>query len=207
MRHILLLLILAIMACNDSKKNILIIGDSISIGYTPYVKESLSKQAIVFHNYGNARFTGIGIDSIKSWLGETNWDVIHFNFGLHDLCYRSTATNRDKINGQITTPIEEYDKNLRKIVNILKQTNAKLIFASTTMVPPNEPGRYSEDVERYNIIARKIMNENGIKINELYQPSIEIHGKYGNGNTDVHYQKEGYKKLSEFVTNSIREVL
>lgn len=187
------------------KKNVLIIGDSISIGYTPFVKEALAKKANVVHNYGNARFTGIGIDSLDSWLGNTDWDVIHFNFGLHDLCYRTTPTNRDKVNGKLTTTLEDYESNLRKIVERLKKTDAKLIFATTTVVPEKEPGRFAEDVDKYNAVAVKVMKENSIQINDLHEYSKEIHAKFGNGETDVHYQKEGYRRLSKPVVKVIKK--
>ncbi|WP_299234684.1 SGNH/GDSL hydrolase family protein [uncultured Bacteroides sp.] len=199
-----LLVCFSLFSFTESKKKVLIIGDSISIGYTPYVKEGLNDVADVFHNRGNARYTGIGVDSLKSWLGDTDWDVIHFNFGLHDLCYRSTPSNRDKKNGKLTTSLEDYEQNLREIVKILKKTDAKLIFATTTMVPNKEPGRYSEDVEKYNSVARKVMESNNIPINELYDISIGIHERNGNGDNDVHYNKEGYKELSVPVINAIK---
>lgn len=157
------------------------------------------------HNYGNARFTGIGIDSLDSWLGNTDWDVIHFNFGLHDLCYRTTPTNRDKVNGKLTTTLEDYESNLRKIVERLKKTDAKLIFATTTVVPEKEPGRFAEDVDKYNAVAVKVMKENSIQINDLHEYSKEIHAKFGNGETDVHYQKEGYRRLSKPVVKVIKK--
>ena len=68
-----------------TKKKVLIIGDSISIGYTPFVKNKLSDVADVFHNRGNAQDTGKGKKMLSSWLGETKWDVIVFYFGLWDL--------------------------------------------------------------------------------------------------------------------------
>lgn len=193
-------------SCNQ-KKDVLIIGDSISIGYTPFVKEDLASKANVVHNYGNARYTGNGVDSLTNWIGTTNWDVIHFNFGLHDLCYRSATKNRDKIHGKLTTTLEQYEVNLQRIVDILKQTNAKLIFATTTFVPNNEPGRFAEDVDKYNTVAIKVMKKNNIQINDLYYISIKVHKEYGNGNSDVHYSKKGYKLLSEPVIKVIDENL
>ena len=80
--------------------NVLIIGDSISIGYTPKVRKLLEGVANVHAPKVNSRDTRTGLKHLKDWLGTTRWDVIHFNWGLHDLCYRhpdSTATgHRDK---------------------------------------------------------------------------------------------------------------
>lgn len=206
MRKLLLIFIctLAFISCNSEKKNVLIIGDSISIGYTPFVREALQEQANVVHNYRNARYTGYGLDSIHNWIGNTKWDVIHFNFGLHDLCYRSEVALRDKVNGKLSTTLEEYGENLREIVEILQKTKAKLIFATTTMVPENEPGRFVEDVEKYNSVAREIMEDYDVEINDLYSLSLEVHPKYGKGDDDVHYHKEGYKMFAAQVADVIR---
>ena len=69
-----------------SLPRILIIGDSISIGYTPFVKELFQGRAEVVHNPGNAQHTGTGLENIDLWLGDGHWDVIHFNWSLWDLC-------------------------------------------------------------------------------------------------------------------------
>ena len=73
---------------SEKKPKILIIGDSISIGYTPFVKENLIEKAIVKHNPGNAQHSGTGLKKVKEWIGDEDWDIIQFNWGLWDLCYR-----------------------------------------------------------------------------------------------------------------------
>ncbi|MEX5491452.1 hypothetical protein ABFV43_21925, partial [Pseudomonas fulva] len=82
----------------------------------------------------------IGLEKIDKWLAaEKKWDVIHFNWGLWDLCYRNPTSknqgNRDKVNGKILSTPEEYEKDLEKLVARLKTTGAKLIWANTTVVP------------------------------------------------------------------------
>src|SRR6476659_1934499 len=121
----------------EQKPKVLIIGDSISIGYTPFVKKNLADQAIVIHNRGNAKYTQNGLDSLDAWLGDEHFDVIQFNWGLWDLCYRNPKENldpkyRDKIKGEVSTTKEEYQANLEAIVTRLEKTHAKLIFVTTT---------------------------------------------------------------------------
>lgn len=200
-----LICVFVLIGCQKEKKNVLIIGDSISIGYTPFVRDALQEEANVIHNYRNARYTGYGLDSIYNWIGDTKWDVIHFNFGLHDMCYRSDVAFRDKVNGKLSTTLEEYGNNLREIAEILQKTNAKLIFATTTMVPENEPGRFAEDVEKYNQVACEVMEDYGIEINDLYTLSLDVQPKYGKGNDDVHYLKEGYKIFADQVSDIIKK--
>ena len=82
---------LILLACTlraEGLPKVLLIGDSISIGYTPHVAAALRGQVQVKHHAGNAQHTGTGLKQLKRWLGDTEWDVIHFNWGLWDLCYR-----------------------------------------------------------------------------------------------------------------------
>jgi len=62
---------------------VLVIGDSISVGYTPVVTTLLAGKADVKHNEGNAAHTNNGVAKLEEWLGETNWTGIPFKFGLH----------------------------------------------------------------------------------------------------------------------------
>ncbi|MBN3582964.1 SGNH/GDSL hydrolase family protein [Algoriphagus aestuarii] len=197
---------------NQEKPKILIIGDSISIGYTPIVQEYFSDQASVYHNPGNAEHTGTGLQKIEEWLGDEEWDIIQFNWGLWDLAYRHPESkeygNRDKVNGKITFSIEEYESNLDSLVTIIQEkTDAKLIFVTTTYVPKKEAGRFEKDAGKYNKVAKSIMKKHGILINDLYPSSKKIHSKLGLGEADVHYTPEGYKELGKIVYEFIKDEL
>ncbi|WP_276166007.1 SGNH/GDSL hydrolase family protein [Zobellia alginiliquefaciens] len=195
----------------DTKPNVLIIGDSISIGYTPYVKTALQDRANVFHNEGNAQHTGTGLEKIEEWLGETQWDIIHFNWGLWDLCYRhpdsKESGNRDKRNGTVTYTPTEYGENLEKLVVRLKKTKAKLIFATTSYVPKGEVGRVVKSDNLYNKVALAVMKKHGITVNDIHSFAKKVHRKHASGQGDVHYTKKGYKLLSEPVVRSIEKHL
>lgn len=202
---IISILVILLSSFSQDKPSILIIGDSISIGYTPFVTEDLSNKADVFHNPGNAQHTGTGLKKIEEWIGNKKWDIIQLNWGLWDLCYRHPDSkvqgNRDKVKGKITYTIDEYASNLDSIVTILlRKTEAKLIFVTTSYVPKNEAGRFENDAIRYNEAAKKIMEKHSVIINDIYHQSIPIHQKFGKGSDDVHYSNQGYEKLSELVT-------
>jgi len=64
---------------------ILLIGDSISIGYTIPAREQLQGTANVHRIPENGGPTTNGLKQLDAWLGSGKWDVIHFNWGLHDL--------------------------------------------------------------------------------------------------------------------------
>jgi lysophospholipase L1-like esterase len=211
MKNILLLcLSIVLLSGTPPKKKILIIGDSISIGYFPFVKEALADNAEVFHNKGNAQHTGTGLKKINDWLGQEKWDVIQFNWGLWDLCYRPDVKGteeRDKVNGKLTTTPEQYRENLQQLVDILKKTNAKLVFVTTTYVPENETGRFAEDAQKYNAIAKEVMKKNGIPVNDIFKKSKKVHKKYGAAPDDVHYTKDGYKELSESIICYLKKLI
>ena len=193
-------------ACTETKPKILIIGDSISIGYTPFVKEHFGDRAMVSHNPGNAQHTGTGLKKIQQWIEGKEWDIIQFNWGLWDLCYRHSDSkvqgNRDKVNGQLTYSAEDYAANLDSIVSTLKKkTKAKLIFVTTSYVPENEAGRFQSDAIKYNNVAKLIMEKHSIIVNDIYEQSKQIHKESGKGSDDVHYTKEGYQKLGKLVSD------
>lgn len=204
------LVFLLICSFVSNSPKILIIGDSISIGYTPFVKNHFLGKAEVEHNAGNAQHTGTGLMNIEEWLGDEDWNIIQFNWGLWDLCYRHPDSkeygNRDKINGKPEYTIDEYASNLDSLVSILKnKSNAKLIFVTTTYVPENESGRHTSDVIKYNNTAKKIMTKHNILINDIYEQSIAIHNLYEKESRDAHYSIEGYKKLSELIIQFIKK--
>ena len=185
--RLLLLLALALPLCAQNKK-ILIIGDSISIGYTPFVAKALAGQATVVHNEGNAAHTGNGLAKIDQWLGDGQWDIIHFNFGLHDLKIMDGARRQ--------IPLADYEQNLRSILARLRKTKARLIWASTTPVPLGKvnPPRDPVDVPHYNAAAARIMQAENIQINDLFRADHS-----GQLPENVHYTPAGYETLARQV--------
>jgi len=177
------------------KPRVLLIGDSISIGYTPATVKLLEGVARVTHHPGNAQHTRNGLEKLKEWLTGGPYEVIHFNWGLWDLR-----------NGGTAVPVDEYEKNLREIVRQLKATNAKLIWASTTPVPEGAAGRTNKEVLAYNAAAKKIMEENKIPCDDLYafaQPRLDKIQQAKN----VHFTKDGSEVLAKQVAESIKAVL
>jgi hypothetical protein len=190
---------------------VLLIGDSISIGYTKHVQELLRSEARVERIRGNAQHTGTGLAKLDTWLGDQPWDVIHFNWGLWDLCYRNpqskTQGHRDKAHGKITYTLPEYEKNLRELVRRLKATKAKLIWATTTPVPEGEAGRIQGDAAKYNEAANRIMRENDITINDLHTHILPRMKEFQTRPDNVHFTTEGSRYLAEKVAESIRDAL
>lgn len=190
---------------------VLIIGDSISGGYTPRVAELLKGKAVVRHNPGNAQHTGTGIEKLDAWIGDTDWDVIHFNWGLWDLCYRHPESKvqgrRDKVRGTLTTPIDVYEKNLDQLVTRLKMTGAALIWAHTTVVPEGEAGRKLGDDAKYNAAATRVMKKHGVPVNDLHALTSEFGPELFSKPGDVHYNAKGYDKIARQVASAIEAAI
>jgi len=177
---------------------VLLIGDSISIGYTVPVRELLKGVANVHRIPENAGPTKNGVEHIGDWLGEGKWDVIHFNFGLHDLKIMDDGNHQ--------VEIEAYATNLRKIIESMHATGAKLIWANTTPVPKGElkPLRKSGDDITYNAAAENVMREFKIPINDLYSFAMSLLDKIQIP-SNVHFTAKGYELLGKQVANRIKK--
>jgi len=157
---------------------VLILGDSISIGYTLSVRKQLQGKANVFRPHTangarpeNCQGTTLGVREIDRWLAGHRWDVIHFNWGLHDLKHVDAVTGRNSqsFDDPRQAEPEVYRKQLMEIVAKLKATGDKLIFATTTPYPEGvKPARLPADAQLYNAIALDIMQANRIEVNDLY---------------------------------------
>lgn len=179
---------------------VLLIGDSISIGYTLPVRELLKDKANVHRIPANGGTTANGLNHLEQWIGTGKWDVIHFNFGLHDLKIMDS--------GQRQTPLADYERNLQIIVRRLKGTGAQLIWCTTTPVPdaPTQPPRKNEDVLAYNALAQTVMHDHGVTVSDLYAfawpRAREIQQP-----SNVHYTPSGYRTLAQPVAAAIETVL
>lgn len=186
---------------------VLLIGDSISIGYTLGVRRHLDGRANVLRPAENCSDSAKGVARVDAWLGTGKWDVIHFNFGLHDLKYLDAAgkyvpPERGK---QVASP-EAYADNLRRIVARLKETGARLIFATTTPVPPGSLGRVENDELRYNAAARGVMRELGVAVDDLHAVAKPRQNQLQLPH-NVHFTPEGYAVLAEAAAASVAAAL
>lgn len=207
----LLCLVCHLRAADATLPKVLILGDSISIGYTKLVADGMKGRAIVTRPKANCGDTRAGLANLDKWLEGGPWQVIHFNWGLHDLCYRNPESkeqgHRDKLTGTLSVPLPDYEKNLESLVERLKKTGATLIWASTTVVPEGEAGRVVGDEVNYNAASERIMTKHGILIDNLYATSRTFVPGMFAGPGNVHYTAEGYAKLAAEVIGRIDSVL
>ena len=174
---------------------VLLIGDSVSRGYTAAVRKALAGKANVHRAPANCGPTASGIKNIDAWLtdhpGGGKWDVIHFNFGIHD---RGTS-------------VADYTARLEQLVQRMKQTDAKVIWASTTPIPDNpEQKQTAASIVERNAAAAEVMQKHGVAIDDLFgfiTPRLAEMQRP----KDVHFKDEGYELLGQQAADSITDAL
>lgn len=185
---------------------VLIIGDSISMGYTPIVRAMMKDKANIHHPPENCAWSSHGLEKLDQWLGDKKWDVITFNFGLHDLKYVDGKNNAVAVEkGRLLASPEEYEKNLREIAKRLKAASAKVIFVNTTPVPTKTGTRIEGSESKYNEAAARVMKDEEIPTVDLHavvvaNPKLQLPA-------NVHFTTDGYKALGQRVKETIEEAL
>lgn len=197
---------------------VLLLGDSISMAYTPLVAAALTNEAVVVRPTSadgkpeNCEGTTRALTELDRWLalGDGRWDVIHFNFGLHDLKRvqpQSGAPSSDPAHPH-QADVRRYEAQLREIMARLQKTGATLIFATTTPVPSGRvsPHRDPEDVPRYNAVAQRLAAEAGIRVNDLYSAVLPRAAELQRP-ANVHFTGAGSQFLADAVVREIRAAL
>ena len=167
-------------------KNLLLIGDSIRMGYDKAVQNTLEGKAKVYFPTENCRFASYVLRYLheyKTLMNGEKVDVLHWNAGLWD-CLRLFEEEPH-------TPIEVYAYYIDRICLRIKKIfpDAKVIFATSTAVLSEKMSkdfkRYNEEIEAYNQAAVEVVKKHGFAINDLYAISTSL---TGDAHSDpVHY--------------------
>jgi len=195
---------------------VLVIGDSISMNYHDAAKEALEGIANYHRIEGNGFSVKHGVDNAELWLGNYfepgfQWDVILFNHGLHDL--KQTYDPETDSFGHYAVPINAYKAGLEKLIGILKQTGAELVWTTTTPIPNDNKSRYARRkgaARAFNDAAMEVMRQHPeILINDLYEVVDEspVFDDWREG-TDVHFYREAERQLlGEAVADAVKKAL
>ena len=180
--------------------NVLLIGDSISIGYTPFVQKELAGKCNVYRIPENGGDSKKALAQFEYWMGDNQWDVIHFNTGLHDM--KRIVDNQLDIKGDPVNSPKEYGNNLEEYFQCLETTGAKLIWANITIVPEGAAGRIKGEEVRYNQIAEKVRKEHpSIGLNDLYALTAKFTADQKPAN--VHFEEVGKERQGKQVAEHI----
>jgi hypothetical protein len=188
---------------------VLLIGDSISSGYYPSVAKALEGKAVVAKSSDNGESTAVGVIKIDGWLGDTKWDVIHFNWGVWDMYGWQYATD-DR------SPAA-YAQRLETLVVRMKKTGARLIWATTTPVPPKPEAtmlkRWKKEVviddaleRQYQEAAMQVMKKHAVQVDDLYALLKPRRSEF-QSDDNVHFSGGGSALMAKQVAECILQNL
>ena len=185
-------------------KKIILIGDSIRMGYDKYVKDALKEEAEVFYPNENCRFAQYVLRSVSDWRNDGKWgddaDLVHWNAGLWDTL---------RLYGdEPLTPPEMYAEMIRRVDKRIRFLfpKAKFVFATSTRVIEERYGRdfkrYNRDIEEYNRIAVEALKDTDTVINDLYSFTASLPESYYSDVTHL-YTAEGTNAMANKVLDII----
>lgn len=207
-------------------KNVLLIGDSIRLGYQSRLQEILGENVKIYAPQENCRFTKYALWGMFSWydgFGRPKIDAAQWNNGIWDI-HRVTA------DGQLFTPIDEYEEYQRRMVIQMRSYTDKVIFANSTpggkaldAQHPINPlvnteqnfgkvpltarmDEWNADIKRYNERAEKVMKEMNVPVNDFYSAIMADTEKYVCAD-GVHMTPEGYDLLAHMTAEKILGML
>lgn len=186
-------------------KKIILLGDSIRLGYQAYVKEALKEAAEVFSPNENCRFAQHTLRLLPEWINKwevgEDIDLVHWNVGLWDVL-------RLYGDDTFTTP-EFYEELLKRLVRRMRTLlpNAKLVFATSTSVIESRYENknaclFNADIEKFNDIAVRTLRPLGVGINDLYAITKDMPESYHSDATHFN-TKEATKVLGDQILRVI----
>ena len=153
-------------------KKVLLIGDSVRMGYDKYVKDALSGVAEVCYPKENCKMAVYVLRFLQEWMEFEKWDndfdIVHWNAGLWDVL--------ELYGDEPLTPINvyaDYVKRIDKRIRLLFP-KAKVVFTTSTPVIEEKCldwfSRKNATIKAYNDAAINALKEIGSDtiINDLY---------------------------------------
>jgi len=174
-------------------KRILLLGDSIRMNYAPYVYRKLSDRAEIVTPEENCRFAKYTLHELPGWLKALGTpDIVHWNNGLWDAHHFDGQ--------QPLSSVEEYVADLKRVLGLLQQTHAKIIFATCTHARPENPQWDNREIDAYNQAATALMEQHGIQINPLHKVVCGNEAEYICDDL-IHLNREGIQKVGQAVVD------
>lgn len=179
-------------------KQVMLLGDSLRMGYEPLVRELLKGKAEVSGPNENGRWAGYTLNSFRFWIpGMPKPDVIHWNNGLWDL-------GDDYQLGRPFSLPEEYESCLERMVTVINKIYPEAQIIMATTMPTDNPD--TSGIIEYNDILKKVAKRHNIPVNDLF-PLVD-------GKTDtmicpdhIHLTEEGFNIVAKQVADTISDYL
>ena len=188
-------------------KKVLLLGDSIRVGYGKYVRMAFEDEAEICYPGENCRFAAYTLRNLNVWKNENKWvddfDLIHWNVGLWDCL--------ELLDGQMLTELTVYATYLPRIHAVMKRfwPSARQIFATSTAVQEHlfgEMKRKNGNIEAFNQAAKDALIPLGVGINDLYALTKDFPESYYSDSTHFN-TKEGQSRMVNHVIACIEKEL
>jgi lysophospholipase L1-like esterase/dienelactone hydrolase len=185
---------------------VLLIGDSIRLGYAPLVAKKLAGTAEVISVPAPIGDTTVVLKHLDEWLAGKP-AVVHFNSGLHDVKVDKAAKTHQ-------VPVETYKRNLTTIVERVRKVTPLVVFANTTPIRDDRHAgrkaafdRFEKDVSAYNAAATATMAGLGVAVNDLHRIVEDGGSETLLGRDGTHFTPAGNERLAEAVADCVRRQL
>lgn len=207
MKTVFIAILLLLSACGkDPLPNLLVIGDSISIGYTPYLGAQM-QDFNVNHPTENCQNTTKTLAHLDAYLTESAGSrVIVWNNGNWNARDMSTFDPSSPNPEWAGTALIQYEQELIEIAQKLVATSAKIFFVTTTSTIPGNPLYIAGRAEAQNAVAKSVLPQMGITVIDLYEFQLP-HTDWFLAPNDVHFKDYGYANLATFIAAEIRRNL
>ena len=188
-------------------KKVVLIGDSIRLGYQEYAEKALQDWAELHCPEMNGGPSPRVLEHLDEWALSLKPDIVHINAGLHDIARLEENQHEPRVSE------EQYRENVTQILLRLKDnTQALIIWALTTPVIDKRHhevkkfDRNNADVIKRNEIATEICNELGVPTNDLYAFVMNNNHETMLGVDGVHFTDEAKAMQGAEVARVIREL-
>ena len=191
-------------------KKVLLLGDSIRMGYDEYVKELLAGEYEVYYDdVDNGRFAAYTLWQANQFFKNYgHFDVVHWNNGYWDMNVEAPMT-------EAMHPVREYVRFLGRILAEIRRNGAVPIFATTTPILSKTAAAEvvregiacfdyrNEWVKKYNAAAVRFMRSENVAVNDLYSLCLEDPHYYKCPDL-LHLTEAGYRRCAEKIAEVIR---
>ena len=186
---------------------VVLIGDSIRMGYQPFVIKKLAGEAEVWGPAQNCRHSLWALDHFPDWIENQKPDLVHVNFGIHDVSLQA--------DGEHQILLAQYRLCLRRFINKVKELDGvRMIWATTTPLYAAEPDvpaaqwqiRKAAELDQYSAAALEIVEAEVLPVNDLHQAILDNDFSKCLREDGCHMQEFGNEVLSDAVVEAIRAV-
>lgn len=165
------------------RKTLFILGDSISIDYTPFLREFLGEEWWITRKGDlpapeiegepdpmNGGDSGVFLSYLKAMLPKIASETLLLNCGLHDIKHQPTAAD------DIQVPLATYLENLREAVQLIRSAGKKAFWVTITPVDDRMHARHIKEFFRFDADAKRYNRESSQLMKSLEVPVIDLGG-------------------------------